>query len=500
MQAARTTSTALAPSRAERGLKLPLPGSAAVLACGAVLLVLHARNALDSDEGVILNGAWNLLHGRALYTDFFEFLAPGSFYLVLAAWKVFGSSFWVAKGLALAAIAVATAGIDRIVRELPAKHASAAGPALAIAPVLLFCFFTGYLPTINHNTLHLPFAVWGAFLAIRGARRMSWRHCAAAGFLCGIGAWFLQHRSALIAAATLCVLLLLAWRRRGPGWAKCCAAYAVGAVGPVAVMTAFWDAGLLFEHLIAFPAARYLEVNRIDPTLIACAASLALGAAWLLRSELDASACLLLALLGALLLTALQRPDLSHVTSALWPLLCLLPRVASTPARTPSARLWRTWVAAGLAALPVPLLLTMAANPALYLNDWTRHPALQYVRDHCPTAASLYAGPFAPGLYFETGKLNPTRYSVLLPNFNSDAQFRDALRDLQQSRPACAITNYPMVTKFSHTRDNPVDAYLAANYEVVFEARHRQVWMARTEAAPAKPPVAATPAGPAAAP
>lgn len=493
MQAARSPAP-LAPSRGARLWKRSLADAAAVAACAAVLLVLHARNALDSDEGVILNGAWNLLHGRALYTDFFEFLAPGSFYLVLAAWKVFGSSYWVAKGVGLAAIALAALGVDRIARQLLAGRTSAAGPALTLAPVLLFCLFTGYLPTINHNTFHLPFAIWSAFLAIRAVQQMSWRHCAAAGFLCGVGAWFLQHRSALLAAATLGVLLLLAWRQRGPGWARCCAAYAISAAAPVAAMTVFWDPALLFEHLIAFPATRYLEVNRLDPTLIACAASFALGAAWLMRRELDAAACLLLALLGAGLLTALQRPDLSHVTSALWPLLCLLPRLAGIPAQTLAPRLSRTWLAAGLAALPVPLLLTMAANPSLYLSDWSRHPALRYVRDHCPAPASLYAGPFAPGLYFETGSLNPTRYSVLLPNFNSEAQFREALRDLQERRPRCAITNYAMVAKFSHTRDNLVDAFLAANYVVVFEARHRQVWMARTEAPPAKPPVAASPA------
>lgn len=495
MQAAGSSCAPLAAGRGLRGWMLPVADAAAIAACAAMLLVLHARNVLDSDEGVILNGAWNLLHGRALYTDFFEFVAPGSFYLVLAAWKVFGSSYWVAKGVGLAAIALAAVGVDRIARQLSAGRPSAAGPALSLAPVLLFCLFTGYLPTINHNALHLPFAIWSTFLAIRAVQQMSWRHCAAAGFVCGVGAWFLQHRSALMAAATLGVLLLLVWRQRGAGWARCCAAYAIGAVAPVAAMAVFWDPALLFEHLIAFPATRYREVNRLDPTLIACAASFALGAAWLLRRELDPAVGLLLALVGAGLLTALQRPDLSHVTSALWPLLCLLPRLAGIPAPTPLPRLWRTWLAAGLAALPLPLLLTMAANPSLYLSDWSRHPALQYVRDHCPGPASLYAGPFAPGLYFETGTLNPTRYSVLLPNFNSQAQFLEALRDLQRTRPRCAITNYAMVAKFSHTRDNPVDAFLETNYDVVFEARQRQVWMERPGTAGMKPSVAAAPAG-----
>jgi len=495
MQDSGASSAAVTPRGAGRRWRAPGAGVVTTLAGGAVLLALHARNALDSDEGVILNGAWNLLHGRALYTDFFEFLPPGSFYAVLAAWKVFGSSYWVAKALGLAALALAAFGIDRIARLLVAQRGLGVAPHALTAAPLLFCLFSGYLPTINHNTFHLPVAVWSAFFAIRGIQAASWRGCALAGLLCGGSAWFLQHRAALMAVATLAVLLLHACRRPGANWRWCCAAYVLGVAAPVGAMAVLWAPPVLFDHLIVFPATRYLEVNRVDRTLIACAATFALGAAWLLRRTLDAPAAMLLALLGALLLTALQRPDLGHVTSALWPLLCLLPRLAAVAATTWLARLGRTWIAMGMAALPLPLVAMVFANPTLYFSDWSRrHPALQYVRQHCEQAGALYAGPFAPGLYYETGMLNPTRYSVLLPKFNTDAQFRDALRDLQLRRPRCAITNHRLADKFGSTRDTVVDAYLAANYDVVFEARNRQVWMAR---APRPiPPVAPTPAAP----
>lgn len=463
---------------ARRWLRVPASGAALAATCGAVLLVLHARNVLDSDEGVVLNGAWNLFNGRALYTDFFEFLPPGSFYLVLAVWEMFGTSYWVAKGLGLAALAAAAIGVDRIARLLLRERRCHEPVALAAVPLLL-CLFSGYLPAINHNTFHLPVAIWSTFFAVRGIQRVSWRDCAAAGFLCGVGFWFLHHRSAAIGGGTLIVLLLLAWRRPDGNWRKCSVACAVAMLAPVMAMTAFWPASVLFEQLVVFPITRYVAVNRTDPTPIIAAASLAIGAAWLLRRHAPDAVRLLLVLLGTLLLTALQRPDLSHVAAGMWPLLCLLPLVAETPATTIAARIWRAWIAAGLAALPLPLVATAAANPGLYLSDWSGHPALQYVRKHCPRAGGLYAGPFAPGLYYETGTLNPTRYSVLLPRFTTDAQFREALQDLTRRRPGCAITNYQMVAKFGHSTDNAVDAHLAAAYDVVFEARGRTVWMAR---------------------
>lgn len=468
-------------------------GVLTAMACGAVLVGLHARNALDSDEGVVLNGAWNLLHGRALYTDFFEFLAPGSFYLVLAAWKTFGSSFWVAKAVGLAALALAALGVYRLAALLAARLPSGVPPLALTVPPLLFCLFSGYLPAINHNAFHLPLAVWSTWFAVRGLQQASVRDCTIAGLLCGVGAWVLQHRSATIACATLAVLLLLAWRQPAVRWRRCAVAYSLAVAAPVIAMALFWDPAMLWEHLVVFPATRYVEVNRVDPTLIACAASFAVGATWLLRRRLEPTTYLLLALLGALLLTALQRPDASHVTSALWPLLCLLPLIVAGPAGSPSARLCRAWIAAGLSALPLQLVAMIVATPSLYLSDWSRqHPALQFIREHCAGRHSLYAGPFAAGLYYETGALNPTRYSVLLPRFNTDAQFRDAARDIDARRPRCAITNYVTVEKFGYSRENVVDEYLAANYQVVFEARHRQVWMARTQPLPAKPPVAAS--------
>ena len=76
-----------------------------------LLIALHATHQLDSDEGVILNGAWNILNGRTLYTDFFEIVAPGSFYLIFAAWKLFGADFWIAKSIAIVAIAGAAAAV-----------------------------------------------------------------------------------------------------------------------------------------------------------------------------------------------------------------------------------------------------------------------------------------------------------------------------------------------------------------------------------------------------
>lgn len=461
--------------------------AAAVASASVLLLVLlHARNPLDPDEGVILNGAWSLLNGRRLYTDFFEFLAPGSFYLVLAAWKAFGSSFWVAKALGIAALLAATLGVHRIGEAVLGQPLRRVDRILLAACAVLFCIYSGYSPAINHNTFHLPLAVWSTYCVVRGLQLRSCRMYAIGGLLGGGCMWFLQHRAAAMAAVTLGALLALTPRAGAPAKWRGPAAYLLAFLIPVAALPLCWPAAVLFENLIVFPATRYAEVNAVEPTLLLWSASFVVGAAWLLRGA-GAVVWLLLAVQVSLLLSVVQRADLNHVTSALFPLLALIPLLVR-PIAGLATRAFQLWIAAGMLALAVPLVAFASINPALFLTDWTRHPALEFVRERCGASPYLYAGPFAPGLYFETRRLNPTRYSILLPHLHTDEQFVDARADLQAQRPPCVITHYAMAEKFRYTTQNPVDVWISANYDPVFELRGRQVWMAKHGDASARAP------------
>src|SRR3954467_8325555 len=49
------------------------------------------------DEGIILQGAERLLRSQVLYRDFFSFSRPGSYFLTALSFKLFGSSFLVAR-------------------------------------------------------------------------------------------------------------------------------------------------------------------------------------------------------------------------------------------------------------------------------------------------------------------------------------------------------------------------------------------------------------------
>jgi hypothetical protein len=300
-------------------------GPAFWLACTALLLALHSTNQLSSDEGVILNGAWNLFNGRSLYTDFFEYIAPGSFYLVFAAWKLFGAHFWVAKLLGILAILGAALGVYRI-GQLLVSYEQARTPrwTLWLGPAA-YCLMSGYWPAINHNTFNIAFVVWGAYFVTRSIFRRSLSDAIAGGLFSGVSVLFLQHRGLVLPAIALVAFGFAYSRDKHVAWLKNGAGLLMGTLVPIAVLLSYWPASVLLEHLISFPATRYLAVNRVDISLFlltACALALA---AWLLRGSSVRAVWFLASLQGTLLLTSLQRPDLAHITLILFPVLALFP-------------------------------------------------------------------------------------------------------------------------------------------------------------------------------
>jgi hypothetical protein len=454
------------------------------LLCAVLLLALHAKNELDSDEGVILNGAWNLLHGRILYTDFFEFIAPGSFYLIFAVWQLFGAHFWIAKLIGISAIASAVIGTYRI-SLLVASQEQITVPRWAyfFGP-LVYCLMSGYWPAINHNALNIAFMVWSAYFVARSIVRQSLRDACAGGLIAGVAILFLQHRGLVLAASALAALGFFLARDKDVAWLKHIVGFLVGALTLVASMLLFWPGTLLIENLIRFPANHYLEINRLDPSLFLITACGLLLASWLLRNSSNRAVWFLVLLQGAIFLTALQRPDHSHITVTLFPILALFPLVLATSLKLPLvSKSLLFWHAAILLILIFPITLRALIYPSWFV-DRSQHLAIQYLKKNCTSSPYIYAGPFRPGLYFETGKLNPTRYSVLLTRFNTSAQFLDAKNDIESHRPQCVVTSYSLVEKFNYDKDNEVDKYIASNYELAYESGRFQIFVVRSSPMP----------------
>ena len=84
------------------------------IALALIAVIFHANHPLDSDEGVILEGAWNIINNKELYVDFHSFIPPGSYYLIYFTWLVFGVSYFAAKAAAILLLILSAFGVYKI--------------------------------------------------------------------------------------------------------------------------------------------------------------------------------------------------------------------------------------------------------------------------------------------------------------------------------------------------------------------------------------------------
>lgn len=439
-----------------------------------LLVCLKSAHYFDSDEGLILEGAWGLLHGRELYTDSFQFVAPGSFYAVSWIWHLLSPDYAWAKMLGGAAVLLTAVAIFRI-SILVGRNG-----VLNYVPPLVYSLASAIWPTINHNTFNVAFLAWAAFFCVRAVATGSLLDLAVGGVLTGLATLFLQHKGMAFFLAVLLFLLFLSVRERKPWVVKGAGLYVVFFLAPLVVLVK-WPASVLLEDLVRFPLLHYREVNRVSFVPLLVAAFYTVLIFYMLRDRLTKGVLMLFAVQVILLATSLQRTDWSHVLILLFPVLSMAPAAYGKARAIQLSKLTRyTYNGAAIAAMVFVLTVagvSLIVRPPFY--DETRDVAsalLTYVDKNC---GSLYAGPFMPGMYYEARRLNPTPYPVLLTGLNTASQFARARAELQAVPPECAVVNYAMVRRFNYDRNNPVDDFIRMNYEPFYAYQNVLVYRLR---------------------
>lgn len=167
----------------------------------------HANHPLNSDEGVILNGAWNLINNRQLYIDFFEFIPPASFYLIFWLWKIFGVSYFIAKFFAIIIVFLSSIGIYKISQEISKNKLNYFLP-------LLFIVSSVYWPIINHNTFNILFIIWAVYFFLKGLSDYSSKNFLISGLLTGLSILFLQQKGIILLFSLSSFLIILLFKEK----------------------------------------------------------------------------------------------------------------------------------------------------------------------------------------------------------------------------------------------------------------------------------------------
>ena len=419
-----------------------------------VLLLFHSSRQLNSDDGVILNGAWNMINGRHLYLDFFSFIPPASFYLVYIIWKIFGASFWSAQIVSVIIFYLAIIGVYRISQEISSSKYN------YLVPIFI-TLITPWFWLINHNIYNLACLVWAAYFIIVGLRRGIVQSFILAGLTTGLGLLFLQQKGLAFLGATNLFLLFLLSKRKTTF--KIIFIYDFFVLLPLSSLL-FWPWRLLYSNLIDFPLFHYVDSNRISYTLFSIFLSVIILAYWFLRHEKRIEIKFLLLLQFCLLASAFVLPDFYHIFLMLFPLLVLSPLIFEKISCDHSGKLIYNLIPT--AVILVIVVYSLLGTFKLCLDVFPEK-FIETIKKNC-AGPYLYVGPFMPGLYFESGKLNATPFDIMITGQQTPAQFISARQSLEAIKPECAILIYAQsLRRFNHDQNNPVESYIRDNYLLI---------------------------------
>jgi hypothetical protein len=468
----------------------------------------------SADESYLLYGAKRVLHGQAIYRDFFDFVTPGSFYLYALAYAVGGVSITSAR--------VTTALVNALGAActyfLTLHVASAAEALVAGLLVVVICVPVWNLASNHWMATAFSLATAVVLLSTR------WRHStrarpAAAGALGGLVVCTNQSAGVwLILWLVLVVSALAGARARSDRWRHCLRELGWTAAGGAAVCLAVlgyavWRSSLgeMLYSTRTWVLANYRDYNvgrvgwsgygvawadgvnytylwlfRWIPLVLAAEAASLLWAIWRrgIARHLLRAALLLLALCASA--AVMYYPDVIHVAFvapfSFAVMAGMIHRARRAPAfmRRPAGE----WMA-GLALCALLAIVCGKAwsnlarawreNPVLYetafgtLAGWPQRAAalreLQAKLDADGRTPRVFAYQSDAWLYLALPAENPTPFALLLPSYNTAEQIQEAIDRLERDPEARVVVNV-----LGPQPGDPVMAYLKDHFQEVASA------------------------------
>jgi hypothetical protein len=462
-----------------------------------------------TDEGTLVDGAVRVLHGQVFARDFFEVMGPGTFYILAAVYKLFGATFLAARIWLFVTSMGTFLAIYFLTRRVCPRYQ-------LLPPILLVgVYFSTFWPMVNHHVDSNFFALLAVVCMILWKDLRKSGLLLVAGVLCGVTTCILQPKGMLL---LLAILVWLWVQQRGrSAWLSAIALVAGGYVSVVGgTLLYFWSRGALWDLIymnFVWPSHNYGTVNTIPyarglyqfwshwagpihSPLLSTPAAVVLIVPFLLVAALPALVIalgiaggkdnlrpeiLLYWLCGsAMWLSEIHRLDIAHLTSGS-PLLVILCIHFLLPYRGKLVDwfLQLLAISAGaLATVNLLIVLSVQSVPTRVgaVGMFKPDPAIAFLEKHAAAGSEIFAYPWCPMYYFLSGTTNPTRYSLLLYNYNTPSQFQDAIRVLDQHKVKYVIWDTTAESKaapyFSAAMYRPaggllMEPYLEAHYRIV---------------------------------
>jgi 4-amino-4-deoxy-L-arabinose transferase-like glycosyltransferase len=489
-----------------------LPYLVFMLCAGAYLFPFMRLLLQAPPEGLLVYGAVRIVHGQVFARDFFEVVGPGTFYWLALFFKLFGVTFAATR----ICLFVTSLGTGLTMYFLSRRICS----QYQILPCVLLAgtYFGTLWPTISHHVDSNCFALLAVACMVVWQDKRKRGLLFAAGALAGAATCFLQQKGVLLLVA----LLLWLWvqcRRRSASLSSLGAV--AGAYATVVALTLvyFWTHHALWDLVYAnvvWPSQHYSAVNVVpyaqgmvrncwDHFVIAKS-----GFRWtIVTASILITPFLFVAALPALLpalaarslrdnvrpeivlywlcglafwLSEIHRKDIFHLVFGS-PLLVILCIYYLEQYRAKVADLALQILAISATCLAVfNLFLALSARPmttrvgsvAVFKNI----SGLTSLEEKVRPGEEVFAYPYCPMYYFLSATKNPTRYGMLIYNYDTPSHFDEVVRVLEQRRVRYVLWDTHFQAKEVPTlfpaspRMRPdelmIEPYLESHYKVVW--------------------------------
>lgn len=483
-----------------------------ILCAGLYLLPFMRIMLLRTDEGTLIYGAVRIAQGQVFGRDFFEVIGPGTFYWLAAFFKLFGVTFAATR----VCLFLTTLGTGVSIYFLSRRIC----PTYKTLPSLLLAgaYFGAVWPGISHHVDSNFFALLSfAFMILWHDRGKGWM-LIAAGALAGITTCFLQPKGMLLLCAYLVWIAIQRWKRT-VSWA----AFALVSIGFAAVIgmvaAYFWSHRALWDVIdcnFLWPSKHYAGVNSvpygqglflsywtewagagsyhawsivmaavlITPLILTAALPGLLTISGIVHRRTIFEPAILLYWLGgsALWLSEFHRRDIYHLVMGSPLLIILFVYLLAQDPRRFAATTLQILAICSACLSAVNLCLTLYAHPietrAGTVAAFGADPALAYLDAHITPGEEIFAYPYSPMYYFLSATTNPTRYSLLVYNYNTPSQYQEVIRTLEQHKVRYVVWDMTFQSAavplaFPNAAHPPaggfvIEPYLESHYKVVW--------------------------------
>ena len=484
----------------------------------------------SADYGVFLNGADLLNHGAIPSRDFVEPQGPGSFVWLALFFRLFGTTLATAR-----AVLTATGVGTGLLAFYLSRTLGATGLFGALFVVVIS------VPLLPINSPHydsnlFALAALAVFLAAwneaaKGEPPASWKLVLAA-VLCGLTTWMIQQKGYCLAVALLISLLWLMRRKAFRPAMIFAGCFAVVALSPFVFFTAVHALpDVLFANYL-WPLRSYSELNQSPygfpawrdfrwsierhanhpigwigdfaftfaiPFLLVALLPLLLPLAARLSGPRWFTAPILPYWLAAyaLWIAELQRIDIGHLRNGVVIMVVLFFSICEVGTNKYLRRAGFGFAISLVFAGAINFRMSLendrkqeTRRGAIYVEE--DEPLLGFLDTHTHAGDEVFVYPYQPIYYFFEQLKNPTRYSYLLYHLQSNAQFAEAVGDLDRKKVRYVIFDSVLsgqrISEIFPAYRQPgkakliMEPYLDARYRLAFDLGRFHVLERRDDA------------------